>query len=157
MVYTTLSTVVEKKPTKIIETVPGPTAVVTATDVQLTTLTSLCPVTETYTEGGKTWTKTYTTTSTIVTHVPTKVWQTEKLPDVTKTEKDVEYTTITSLCPVVSLENPFPQPSFPEPLRANILARPRPRLLAERQLSSLTRLPQPSSRKFPPKWTSGRP
>ncbi|KXH30827.1 repetitive proline-rich cell wall protein [Colletotrichum simmondsii] len=100
VVYTTLSTVVEKKPTKIIETVPGPTAVVTATDVQLTTLTSLCPVTETYTEGGKTWTKTYTTTSTIVTHVPTKVWQTEKLPDVTKTEKDVEYTTITSLCPV---------------------------------------------------------
>ncbi|TQN64510.1 hypothetical protein CSHISOI_10920 [Colletotrichum shisoi] len=98
-VITTTSTVVEKVPTTVYEHLPGHTDYVTKTDVEYTTYTSLCPVTETITGEGHTYTKTYTTISTIVEEVPTKVWETVKLPDVTKTEKDVEYTTITKLIP----------------------------------------------------------
>ncbi|KAK2064463.1 hypothetical protein LY76DRAFT_679889 [Colletotrichum caudatum] len=134
---TTTSTVVEKVSTTVYETLPGHTDYVTKTDIDYATYASLCPVTETVTGDGHTYTKTYTKISTIVekeieyttitelvphtktltqdghnitktyteTHdvvkkLPTKVLETVKLPDVTKTEKDVEYTTLTSLCPI---------------------------------------------------------
>ncbi|WQF75968.1 hypothetical protein CDEST_00982 [Colletotrichum destructivum] len=97
--YTTISTIVEKVPTKVWETVPGPTVIEKTKEVEYTTITKLIPHTKTLTQDGHTITQTYTETETIVTKVPTKIWETVKLPDVTKTEKDVEYTTITKLVP----------------------------------------------------------
>lgn len=73
--------------------------VVTTTQVYVTT-TSLCPVTETHTEGGKTYTKTYTTTSTIVKQVPTTIYQTVKQPDKTTDVVTWAYQTSTTYCPV---------------------------------------------------------
>ncbi|KDN60315.1 putative repetitive proline-rich cell wall protein [Colletotrichum sublineola] len=99
-IVTTTSTVVEKVPTTIYETLPGHTDYVTKTEVDYTTYTSLCPVTETVTGDGHTYTKTYTTVSTIVEKVPTKVWETIQGPTVTVQTKEVEYTTMTSLCPI---------------------------------------------------------
>jgi hypothetical protein len=63
------------------------------------TYTTVCPVTSVVTAPGKTYTTVYTTTSTCYTQVPTVIYETVKGPDVTKTEQDVAYTTVTSLCP----------------------------------------------------------
>ena len=41
----------------------------------------------------------YTTTNTYTTQIPTVIYETVNGPDVTKTENDIAYTTITSLCP----------------------------------------------------------
>lgn len=49
-------------PTTYFVTVPGPTAVVSTEVVDRTTITSLCPVTETKTIGGSTYTVTWTST-----------------------------------------------------------------------------------------------
>lgn len=49
-------------PTTYYATVPGPTAVVSTEVVDSTTITSLCPVTETKTLGGSTYTVTWTST-----------------------------------------------------------------------------------------------
>jgi hypothetical protein len=62
--------------------------------------TSDCPVTETVTVEGVIKTTTYTTTNTIVTYKPTTYVVTESKPAVTRTEKDVAYTTLTSLCAI---------------------------------------------------------
>lgn len=49
------------------------------------TYTTVCPVTETYTKPGHTYTTTYTTTSTVETVVPTTIVITKTAPPVTKT------------------------------------------------------------------------
>ncbi|KAH7037883.1 uncharacterized protein B0I36DRAFT_359516 [Microdochium trichocladiopsis] len=71
----------------------------TTTEVEVT-YTTVCPATETVTYPGNTYATTYTTTSVYVTKIPTVIYETVHGPDVTKTEHDVEYTTVTSLCPV---------------------------------------------------------
>ena len=64
--YTTTSTVYTKVPTVIYQTVTGPPVTQATQEVAYTTITSLCPVTETKTVSGKPVIVTYTTTSTIV-------------------------------------------------------------------------------------------
>ncbi|OLN93970.1 hypothetical protein CCHL11_03472 [Colletotrichum chlorophyti] len=96
---TEVSKVVEKVPTKVWETVPGPTKVLTETDVEYTTYTKFIPITKTTTAEGQTHVVTETLTSTIVEKVHTKVYHTEKLPDVTKTQVDVHLTTLTTVIP----------------------------------------------------------
>ncbi|KAK0113159.1 hypothetical protein ONS95_014858 [Cadophora gregata] len=71
----------------------------TTTEVYVT-YTSLCPVTQTTTETGKVYTKTYTTTSTVVDHVPTTIVETVELPDSTAYTGVGVTSTITSLCPI---------------------------------------------------------
>jgi len=66
----------------------------------IVTYTTVCPVTQTYTKPGTTYTSTYTTTSTVKTAVPTTIVITKTAPPVTKTEGEVVYTTLTELCPV---------------------------------------------------------
>lgn len=51
----------------------------------IVTYTTVCPVTETYTKPGTTYTSTYTTTSTVKTAVPTTIVVTQTAPAVTKT------------------------------------------------------------------------
>jgi len=57
----------------------------TVTTKVIVTYTTVCPVTETYTKPGHTYTTTYTTTSTVKTVVPTTVVITKTAPPVTKT------------------------------------------------------------------------
>ncbi|KAI6712205.1 hypothetical protein JHW43_005249 [Diplocarpon mali] len=71
----------------------------TTTQVYVT-YTTICPVTTTTTEGGKTYTKTYTTTSTVIDHVATTIIETVELPDTTIAVGVGETSIITSLCPV---------------------------------------------------------
>ncbi|RDA94317.1 hypothetical protein CP533_3796 [Ophiocordyceps camponoti-saundersi (nom. inval.)] len=97
---TVTSAIVTKIPTTIYESVPGPAKTATATDVKYSTITSLCPVTKVTTIAGEEKTITYTTTSLIKTVVPTVIEETKKLPDHTATATDVEYKTITTVCPV---------------------------------------------------------
>ena len=79
---------------------PGPTSVAgTTTEVDVT-YTTLCPVTETVTGSGTTYTKTYTTTSAVLTKVRTTLYETVSGPAVTESEGVTNYQTITSLCPV---------------------------------------------------------
>ncbi|KAK4232171.1 hypothetical protein QBC38DRAFT_146980 [Podospora fimiseda] len=66
----------------------------------IVTYTTVCPVTQTYTKPGGTYTTTFTTTSTVKTAVPTTIIVTQTAPPVTKTEGDIVYTTLTELCPV---------------------------------------------------------
>ncbi|RYC62054.1 hypothetical protein CHU98_g4173 [Xylaria longipes] len=81
-------------------TVTGPdTTVGTTTQVEVT-YTTTCPVTETTTVGGSTYTHVYTTTSVEVTYVDTTIYATSISPPVTETTGEVVYTTQTSLCPV---------------------------------------------------------
>jgi hypothetical protein len=56
----------------------------TVTTKVIATYTTLCPVTETHTEPGNTYTTTYTTTSTVKTTVPTTIVITKTAPPVTK-------------------------------------------------------------------------
>lgn len=72
----------------------------TTTTQVYVTYTTICPVTTTATEGGKVYTKTYTTTSTVVNHVPTTIVESVKLPDSTAYTGIGVTSTITSLCPV---------------------------------------------------------
>jgi len=69
--YTTTSVHVAVVPTTIYETVAGPGATITATDVVVSVYTSLCPVTDIKTIAGKTvyvtWTSTTLITSTVLT------------------------------------------------------------------------------------------
>ncbi|KAI1842705.1 hypothetical protein JX265_002689 [Neoarthrinium moseri] len=81
-------------------TVTAPdTTVGTTTEVDVT-YTTTCPVTETVTAPGSTYTHVYTTTSVAVTKVATVIYQTVTGPAVTKTAETEVYTTLTSLCPV---------------------------------------------------------
>ena len=57
----------------------------TVTTKVIVTYTTVCPVTETVTKPGHTYTTTYTTTSTVKTVVPTTVVITKTAPPVTKT------------------------------------------------------------------------
>jgi hypothetical protein len=80
-------------------TVPGPTVTKETGVTQYTTITSLCPVTETKTVGGSTVVVTWTSTSIIKTVVPTTV-------DVYTTKVTTEYETtdvfVTTTCPVTT-------------------------------------------------------
>lgn len=98
--YTTTSTVKTVKPTTYTVTQTGPAVTKTAGEVVYTTLTSLCPVTETTVVDGSTVEVTWTSTSTIVKVAPTEVVVTQTAPPVTKTKGAIDLTTITSLCPV---------------------------------------------------------
>lgn len=81
-------------------TVPGPTDIVgTTTEVDIT-YTTTCPVTETVTAPGTTYTTTFTTTSVCFTKVLTTLFATATAPPVVQTTEVVQYETITSLCPV---------------------------------------------------------
>lgn len=97
--YTSTSTIVTEVPIGVTETTKLPDKTKTAETIAYTTYTSLCPYTTTLTEGGNTYTKTYTSTSTIITQIPTGITETTKLPDQTKTAETVAYTTLTTLCP----------------------------------------------------------
>lgn len=98
--YTTTSVVYTKVLTTLYETVPGPAVTQTEGTVEYSTITSLCPVTETKTKGGSTIYVTWTSTSLITVVVPTTVDVTQVGPPVTETEGAVETYTTTSLCPV---------------------------------------------------------
>ena len=63
---------------------PEPDCVTLTTKV-VVTYTTVCPVTETVTKPGHTYTSTYTTTSTIQTVVPTTIVITKTAPPVTQT------------------------------------------------------------------------
>jgi hypothetical protein len=85
----------------------GGTVTVTQPDVTkgtttelFVTYTTVCPVTTTVAKNGETITKTYSSTSTITTHVATTIEEFVELPDFTKYEKEVDYTTYTSYSPV---------------------------------------------------------
>lgn len=56
----------------------------TITTKVIVTYTTVCPVTETHTKPGHTYTTTYTTTSTVKTTVPTTIVITKTAPPVTK-------------------------------------------------------------------------
>ncbi|KPM42649.1 hypothetical protein AK830_g3939 [Neonectria ditissima] len=83
-----------------VTTVQGPDVTKTGVDVEYTTRTTVCPVTETKTVGGEEVTVVYTTTSTIVEVDHSTAYDTVKQPDTTKVEYDTAYTTRTTLCPV---------------------------------------------------------
>ncbi|KAK8055305.1 hypothetical protein PG993_000532 [Apiospora rasikravindrae] len=82
----------------VTKTLPD-TTVGTTTAVEVT-YTTTCPVTETVTAPGHTYTTIYTTTSVAVTNVETIIYATVTGPAVTKTAATEVYTTLTSLCPV---------------------------------------------------------
>ncbi|KAH6897202.1 hypothetical protein B0T10DRAFT_455075 [Thelonectria olida] len=98
----TTSTVVvtECKNCEGVTTVEGPDYTKTEVDVEYTTRTTVCPVTETKTVGGKEVTVVYTTTSVIEEAVHTTDYEEVTYPGPTKTEVDVKYTTRTTVCPV---------------------------------------------------------
>lgn len=98
-VYTTTSLIVEKVPVTAYETVKNPDTTVNREATQYLTKTSLCPVTSTIVENGKTITQIFTTTSLIVEKVPVTEYETVKNPDVTQDIHKTVYTTSTSLCP----------------------------------------------------------
>jgi len=89
--------------TTIHETVRQPDTTATATDVSLTTITSLCPVTRVTTIGGKERTITFTTTKLIETNIPTTVQKTVERPDVTATATEEELQTVTNIQPVTEV------------------------------------------------------
>ena len=101
--YTTTSLIKTVVPNTVQKTVKQPDTTATATDVEYSTITSLCPVTHVTTIAGTVYTTTYTTTSLNQTVVPKTVQQTVKQPDTTVYATDVEYSTITSLCPVTQI------------------------------------------------------
>ena len=86
--------------TNSVPKVPGHPVKEYTTTYYTVTSTSLCPVTETVTEGGKTYTKTFTSTTTIYTKVPTVIYQTVHKPDETTKVYEGVTVTSTSLCPV---------------------------------------------------------
>ncbi|OHF02681.1 repetitive proline-rich cell wall protein [Colletotrichum orchidophilum] len=94
---TTTSTVVEKHPTTIYETLPGATKVVTEIDTDYTTYTTYCPITETVVGEGTTRTILYTTLSTVIEKKPTKVIETIPGPTAVVTATDVQLTTLTEV------------------------------------------------------------
>lgn len=99
--YTTTSTVVSVigQTVEITKTGPAVTQSI-PTGVTTTTYTTLCPVTETKIAEGSTYYETYTTTSTIVSVLGATVEVTSTKPPVTQSTNALEYTTITSLCPI---------------------------------------------------------
>ncbi|CAM1505279.1 Fc.00g109160.m01.CDS01 [Cosmosporella sp. VM-42] len=102
--YITTKTIEEIVPTTYIESVPGEDTTVYDHETRYATHTTVCPVTETYTEAGNTYTKTYITTKTIEEVIPTTYVESIKLPDSTVNQQVTKYTTQTSLCPVTTTE-----------------------------------------------------
>ncbi|KAF7562010.1 hypothetical protein G7046_g2129 [Stylonectria norvegica] len=98
--YTSTKLIIENDKTTLYETEQLPGSTKTEEQVEYTTRTSLCPVTETKYVEGKEQTVIYTSTKLIIENGKTTLYETEQLPGSTKTEEQVEYTTRTSLCPV---------------------------------------------------------
>ncbi|KAJ3520645.1 hypothetical protein NM208_g13626 [Fusarium decemcellulare] len=96
----TTSTIVVTETKAVDVTVKQPDVTKAYTDVEYTTRTTVCPVTETKTVAGEVITKVYTTTSVIEEVVKSTDYEHVKQPDVTKYATDVEYTTRTTVCPV---------------------------------------------------------
>lgn len=86
-----------------VTTVPGPIVTRTITEEIEVTYTSLCPVTETVHGPTKTFVTTYTSPSTIITYIPTTIYQTVSGEDITYTQTEVEYSIITSVYPVTKV------------------------------------------------------
>lgn len=84
----------------------GKDKTITKTTEIVTTITTLCPVTKTHHGPGTTYYETVTELSTVVTKVPTVIYETIPGPTEHVTETDVEYTTYTSWCPIVRLPSP---------------------------------------------------
>jgi hypothetical protein len=95
LTYTETSTVTTHVITTIEEAVELPDVTTFEQEVDYTTYTSTCPVTETKVIGGETLTITYSTVSTITEHVPTTIVETSEMPDVTETVSVVDYEVVT--------------------------------------------------------------
>lgn len=100
---TSIITVTDCPDCEQVTTVPGPTVTAPVTTEVEVTYTTLCPTTETVYGPTETYLTTYTETSTILTHVPTTLYDTVPGEDVTHTEKDVVYSTLTSVYPVTKV------------------------------------------------------
>ncbi|CZT50529.1 uncharacterized protein RSE6_11535 [Rhynchosporium secalis] len=98
--YTTTSTIVDHVPTTIVTTVQLPDSTAYTGIGVTSTITSLCPVTETKTIAGSVATVTWTSKSLIYTIVPTKVDVYTTLAPSTKYIETYVYQTSTSLCPI---------------------------------------------------------
>ncbi|KAG4030516.1 hypothetical protein MFRU_012g02490 [Monilinia fructicola] len=102
--YTTTSYYTTHVPTHVEVTTTAPGKTETAITGVYSTITSLCPVTETKTISGSVATVTYTTTSYIVTKIGTTVEASVTLPPKTTTVETGVLQTITSLCPVTETQ-----------------------------------------------------
>ncbi|KAB8296847.1 hypothetical protein EYC80_002258 [Monilinia laxa] len=102
--YTTTSYYTTHVPTHVEVTTTAPGKTETAITGVYSTITSLCPVTETKTISGGVATVTYTTTSYIVTKIGTTVAASVTLPPKTTTVDTRVLQTITSLCPVTETQ-----------------------------------------------------
>lgn len=71
--------------------------VVTKTTVVEVIYTTVCPVTETVHKPGNTYTTTFTTTSTLVTKVPSVIYETVHGPVITETAKEVVKVPVTDI------------------------------------------------------------
>lgn len=98
--YTKYTTVVEKVPTTIYQTIKKPDQTVNEKAYETKTITKEYPVTETKYVGGETVVVVHTETEYIKTWVPVTYYATVEAPDVTHTEKEVAYSTITKEHPV---------------------------------------------------------
>ncbi|KAH7170240.1 hypothetical protein EDB81DRAFT_156836 [Dactylonectria macrodidyma] len=96
----TTSTIVVTDCKGCVTTVQGPDVTKTEQEVEYTTYTTVCPVTETKYVEGKEVTVVYTTTSVVEEAIKSTVYDHVTYPGTTKTEVDVEYTTYTTVCPV---------------------------------------------------------
>lgn len=99
--WTSTATIVTTKPTQVLTTTYLPDTTKTAEATAFTTITSLCPYYTTVTEGGKTLTKTLTSTETIVTKVPETIAKTVYTTSLTTAYKTTDVY-VTETCPVVS-------------------------------------------------------
>ncbi|EMR84602.1 putative repetitive proline-rich cell wall protein [Botrytis cinerea BcDW1] len=102
--YTSTSLYTTILPTYVEVTATAPDTTKTAVTGVVSTITSLCPVTETKTVSGSLVTVIYTTTSFIVTNIGTTVQVATTLPAKTTTVATGVLQTITSLCPVTEVE-----------------------------------------------------
>ncbi|KAI9050044.1 hypothetical protein LZ554_006189 [Drepanopeziza brunnea f. sp. 'monogermtubi'] len=98
--YTTTSTVVDHIKTTIVETIQLPDTTIPVETGVTSTITSLCPITETTTIAGETIYKTWTSTSLIYNVLPTKVQATATAPPTTVAFATGVTSVITSLCPI---------------------------------------------------------
>jgi hypothetical protein len=98
--YTKYTTVVEKVPTTIYQTVKKPDQTVYDKAYETKTITKEHPVTETKYVDGETVVVVHTETEYIKTWVPVTHYATVEAPDVTHTSKEVAYQTITKEHPV---------------------------------------------------------
>lgn len=97
--YTKISTVVKKVPTTIYETIHKPDVTEHTKVYETKVITKEHPVTETKYVEGETVVVTYVKTDYVKTYVPITHWETQKHPDVTKTQKEYETKVLTKEVP----------------------------------------------------------